>query len=429
MLYQLPPFACCTGARRGAFRGLPEPAFSMKLRVLLAATLCVLSACTADAPTLASPQAAPPSLEVQHASTSGYPGFYFYNGIIPGDTALGTFDGGLSPTVRICRMTGSTCGSTLATVHQHHRVVQPPGDGERRRGPLPGGLAHEPHGRGDGPDLPRLGDGGYAPAGVHGREDGEQLGGVLCHGPGRVHPLVRREARSPSTSASRRGCRAPSRCPPRASRLNVGAGVPVSATLRDLYGQPVADPVLWWVEHRPGVALLDSGMVVGLAGGDGHPVGVVRRHRGGDPRHGDGHAPCLDRAGHAGRPGQPRRLWGSAANNVYAANHTGMLRTTAPRGRTCPPVRWRSPVRRVGIRRDERVGRGRQGRAGAVGRHAHGRCSATTVPPSPRSPWATSTRRRARTRCAACGERRRTTCSRWATAAWCCATTARRGRG
>lgn len=310
----------------------------MKLRVLLAATLAVLSACKADAPTLASPEAAGPSLEVQHASTSGYPGFYFYNGIIPGDTALGTFDGGLSPTVRICRMTGDTCGSTLATFTKtsgtYGRLVTVNAGEERYQVDWPTNSTNAQTGQ-----IYRVSvTVGTRLLGFMDVKMVSSWAQFFATDPDEYIPWFAGST-LPIYFRIETGIPGSITVSTASINLNVGAGVNVSATLRDLYGNAMADTALWWLESS--VVRLDSGMVVGQTPGTATlyawyydievqiPVTVT------DTRLAWTTQTTPDREGSRG-------AWGAASNNVYVANHTGLLRYNGTSWTHQAPVRWRS---------------------------------------------------------------------------------------
>lgn len=311
----------------------------MSVRVFLAASLCAVAACgTADAPTLAGPEA-PPALEVRHASTSGYPGFYFYNGILPSPSQLGTFDPNVSPTVRICRITGDVCGANLATFTRtsgsYGRLVTVDTGEERYELSWPTGSTGAQTGH-----IYRvsvsvgtrvLGFMDVKMVASWGEFFGTDTDEYIPWFAGATLPVYFRIETGVPGSIT---------VSPSSISLNVGAGVSVSSVLRNLHGQPMADTALWWMDDT-NVAQLDSGMVVGLTPGTttlwawyydievAIPITVT------DTRRAWNTQTPPDAEGIRG-------LWGSAASNVYAASHTGLLRWNGSAWAHVTDARWRS---------------------------------------------------------------------------------------
>ncbi|HEY0018315.1 MAG TPA: hypothetical protein VGC13_18565 [Longimicrobium sp.] len=311
----------------------------MTLRALLAAAaLCALSACgIADGPTLAAP-GAPPSRQVQHTFTDGYPGFYFYNGILPGDSATGTFDPNVSPTVRICRITSGACGSNLATFTRtggsYGRLVTVNAGEERYELGWPTGSTGAQTGHvyrvSVSVGARTLGFMDVKMVSSWGEFFATDTDEYIPWFAGSTMPVYFRiETGVPgsitvSTSSI---------------NLNVGAGMQVTATLRDLHGQPMSQPALWWLESS--VVRMDSGMVVGQTPGTATlwawyydievqiPVTVT------DTRRAWSTQATPDDQGNRG-------VWGTAASNVYAANHTGLLRYDGAAWSHVADARWRS---------------------------------------------------------------------------------------
>jgi hypothetical protein len=310
-----------------------------RLRVLLAASLCALSACgVADAPTLATPDA-PASREVQHASTSGYPGFYFYNGILPGDSALGTFDSNVSPTVRICRITSGACGANLATFTRtsgsYGRLVTVNTGEERYELSWPTGSTGAQTGQ-----IYRVSV--SVGTRVQGFMDVKMVGSWAEFFATDLDEYIPWFAGStlPVYFRIETGVPGSITVSQPSITLNVGAGVAMTSTLRDLRGQPMAEPALWWMDDT-GVAEMDSGMVVAKTPGTTIlwawyydievqiPVTVT------DTRRAWNTMTTPDDQGNRG-------MWGTAATNVYAANHTGLLRWNGTAWAHVPEARWRS---------------------------------------------------------------------------------------
>jgi hypothetical protein len=309
-------------------------------RLLMAASLCALSACgMADAPTLAAPEA-PPSLEVRHASTSGYPGFYFYNGILPGDSALGTFDGGVYPTVRVCRITNGTCGSNLGTASRTspwwgNRYVTVNAGEERYQVDWPTGNVNAQTGQiyrvSVSVGTRTLGFMDVKMVASWAEFFSTDTDEYIPWFAGSTLPVYFRIETGVPGSIT---VSTPS------ISLNVGGGVTVSSVLRDLYGQPMADTALWWMDN-PDVAQMDSGMVVGKTPGTTIlwawyydievqiPVTVT------DTRRAWNTMTTPDNQGNRG-------IWGTGAGNVYAANHTGLIRWNGSAWSHITEARWRS---------------------------------------------------------------------------------------
>lgn len=308
-------------------------------RLLIAASLCALSGCgLADAPTAATPDA-PPSLEVQHASTEGYPGFYFYNGILPGNSALGTFDPNVSPTVRICRITGGACGANLATFTRAsgsygRRVVVNAAE-QRYELSWPTGSTGAQTGHiyrvsvTSGTRL--LGFMDVKMVSSWAEFFATDTDEYIPWFAGSTLPVYFRiETGIPgSITVSRTSI-----------NLNVGDGVSISATMRDLHGQPMAELPLWWMDN-PDVAKMDSGLVVARTPGTTIlwawyydievqiPVTVTDTRRAWT---------AMTTPTDQGNRG----IWGTSASNVYAANHVGLLRWDGASWALVPQVQWRT---------------------------------------------------------------------------------------
>lgn len=304
--------------------------------------LVALAACgVADAPTLAIPES-PPSQEIYHWSNGGNEGFWFYDGGPPAGETSAPFDSNVSPTVRICRVTNGVCGPTLAsftrtsgsygrlvtadTANDEYDLSWPTGSTNAQAGQvyrISVSAASRELGYLDvymvttWQELWTTDQTQYVPwvAGV-------TLPVSFFIGQGMPGSI--------SVSAS-------------SLSLNVGDGRSITATLRGLQGQTVSGNIYWEMEptSSPQAAVLDSGLVVGLAPGTATlwawhadimvqiPVTVT------DTRRAWNTQATPDDQGNRG-------LWGSAANNVYAANYTGMLRYDGSAWSHVAPLRWRS---------------------------------------------------------------------------------------
>lgn len=312
----------------------------MKMRRLyMAVSLCALSACgMADAPTLATPEA-PPALEVRHASTEGYPGFYFYNGILPGDSALGTFDPNVSPTVRICRITSGACGPNLATFTRtsgsYGRLVTVNAGEERYELNWPTGSTGAQTGH-----VYRVSV--SAATRVLGFMDVKMVSSWAEFFATDTDEYIPWFAGSNLPVYFRIETGVPGSITVSTSSisLNVGDGLAISATMRDLHGQPMATPPLWWMDN-PDVAKVDSGLVVARRTGTTLlwawyydievqiPVTVTDTRRAWSTM-----ATPTDQGN--------RGIWGTSASNVYAANHVGLLRWDGAAWAHVPEVHWRT---------------------------------------------------------------------------------------
>ncbi len=314
----------------------------MMLRGFALLALFAAAACgTADAPTLADPERAP-SQEIYHWSNGGNEQFWFFDGgAYPGQTAA-PFDPHVSPTVRICRMTGGSCGPTLATFTRttgsYGRLVTVDTANDEYDLSWPTGSTGASGGQ-----VYRIS--------VHAAS--RELGYLDVYMVTTWQELFTTDGTQyvpwvagvnfPLTFYIGQGMPGSLSLSASSITLNVGEGKPITATLRGLQGQVVTNRVDWEVEptSSPGAALLDSGMVVGLAPGTAilwawHadiqvqiPVTVT------DTRRAWNAQSTPDDQGNRG-------LWGSAANNVYAANHTGMLQYNGTAWSHVPALRWRS---------------------------------------------------------------------------------------
>jgi hypothetical protein len=310
----------------------------MSVRVLLGASLCALAACgTADAPTLAVPES-PPTLEVRHASTTGYPGFYFYNGILPSSPEVGTFDPNVSPTVRICRITNDTCGPNLATFTRtsgsYGRLVTVNTEEERYELSWPTGSTGAQTGHvyrvsvSVGTRVVGFMD--VLMVSSWGQFFSTDTDEYIPWFAGSALPVwFRIETDVPGSITVSTSSIA----------LNVGAGVNVSSVLRNLHGQPMADKPRWWMDDT-NVAQMDSGMVVGKTPGTTilwawyYDIEVPITVTVTDTRRAWNTVATDVEAN--------RGIWGASASSIYAANHTGLLRWNGAAWAHVADARWRS---------------------------------------------------------------------------------------
>ena len=312
----------------------------MRIRNLLALVLPAAAGCV-DAPTLSTPDAAPSEV-IYHWSNGGNEGFWFFNGGPPAGQTAAPFDSNVQPTVRICRIVNGTCGPTLATFTRtsgsYGRLVT-------------ADTANDEY------DL-------NWPTGSTGAQPGHvyrvsvsaasrELGFLDVYMVTSWQELFTTDASQyvawvagvnlPISFFIGQGMPGSITLSASSVSVNVADARPVTATLRGLQGQVVAGDVYWDLEptSSPQAAVLDSGLVVGTAPGTAilwawHadivvqiPVTVT------DTRQAWTTQATPDNQGNRG-------MWGSAANNVYAANHTGMLRYNGTAWAHVADVRWRT---------------------------------------------------------------------------------------
>jgi hypothetical protein len=85
----------------------------LKRAATLAAVLAV-AACTADSKSPTAVEAPRPTIS-DAAHSGAVPGFYFLPPMVPAPSYSGTFDPALAPRVEICELSGTSCGTLLAT--------------------------------------------------------------------------------------------------------------------------------------------------------------------------------------------------------------------------------------------------------------------------------------------------------------------------
>lgn len=319
----------------------------MRLRTLPAAALALLAACdAAEPPTFA---AAPetPAAAIYHWPSGGTKGFHFVPWSPPANATPNPFDPGLSPVVTVCRLVNGACGPTVATFSRTsgsfgRRVTVNAAD-EQYEVDWPTGSSNVSPGQIYRVSV-RVGarELGYGDVQMVGSfwelfaVDGSQYVGWL---PGWTLPInFRIETGIPGSIALSSTSLA----------VGVGEGKPFTAQVRDLHGQPLATDWLGLemesTSSAPGpVAVLDSGLVVGAHPGTAIlwawvedlvvqvPVTVADNRRSW-PAH----------AGPAPADAGFRALWGAAANNLFAAGHTGLLRHQGTGWTFVDALRWRS---------------------------------------------------------------------------------------
>lgn len=315
----------------------------MRIRGLPALALLAAAACgVTDSPTLATPGDAAPAQTIYHWTTGGNEGFWFFDGGPPAGQTAPPFDPNVQPTVRVCRVTGGSCGPTLATFTRtsgsYGRLVTVDNQNQAYEVSWPTGSTGAQPGQ-----VYRVS------VSVGSRELGFIDVYMITHwtqlwttDTSEYLPYVA-GLNLPLSFYIGQGMPGSITLSASSLNLNVAAGSTVTATLRGLQGQAITGDIYWELEptSSPQAAVLDSGMVVGLAPGTATlwawhadiivqiPVTVT------DTRRPWTTHTTPDDQGNRG-------LWGSAANNVYAANHTGMLRWNGSTWSHVAAVRWRT---------------------------------------------------------------------------------------
>lgn len=315
-------------------------------RVLLIGSLAALAAC--DAATLPTePVATPPeapSREFYHAPTWGTQGFTFSFWSLPAVVPVNAFDGGLQPTVEICRLTNGACGPVLATFTRtsgsYGQLVTVDAAEELYTVSWPTGSTGAQAGQTYRVSV-RV---GTRPLGYADVQMASSLFGFFAIDREEFVPWVagltlpisfRIEAGIPGSitlSAS-------------SIAVNVGESATLTAQVRDLRGNPLAVPAEWWIRTSSSVdggqvVQVDSGWVIGTEAGTGLitawiedvettiPVTVT------DARRAWTSVATPDDQG-------IRAMWGTGGAPAFAAGHAGMLRN-AGGWQYVDAVRWRA---------------------------------------------------------------------------------------
>lgn len=310
----------------------------------LVGAMALLAACGDSPSAPVDPDETVPVKELYHWPNGGTEGFRFLPSDVPAGYTPGTFDPNASPVVEICRVTAGTCGPVLATFsrtsgsygrlvtvstgEQSYNLSWPTAStgvqsGQTYRVTVRAGMREL--GYADVYFVTNIiqyffvDPEEYVPwfagltLGISFRIDT----GI----PGYINP-------SPSSVT-----------------VNVGDAVPLSASVLDLAGSPLAEDLAWELEttsSAPGpVAQLDSGWVVGQYPGTATvwtwtgdlmttvPVTVT------DTRYPWTAQATPDNQGNRG-------VWGAAATNAFVASWTGVLRNNGGGWAQVPAVRWRT---------------------------------------------------------------------------------------
>ncbi|HEX2189051.1 MAG TPA: Ig-like domain-containing protein [Longimicrobiaceae bacterium] len=229
--------------------------------------LLLLAACTGDSGSLLAPEPGGPTLEVSDAAHSGtVPGFYFLPPMVQQPSYTGTFDPALSPQVEVCELSGTSCGTVIAT---YTTTTGPGGEVVRVD---PGGEKYSINWHTDlfSLDVTRhyrisvfVGSFRLGFADVDPVSTGKELklvdtGEYIALVDGRTLPVKFRIETGIVASVT---------VAPSSAEIGVGETQQFTATLTDLHGNPVAAAVAW-SSSDPAVATVDgSGLATGVAEG------------------------------------------------------------------------------------------------------------------------------------------------------------------
>jgi len=320
----------------------------MRRALLLLALAALAGACDSlESPTLAAPeQAAPPgkpSRWIADGRSWGASGFYWELWSSPQTTYTGTFDGGLSPVVEVCRVNADDeCGTLVAwfsrTGGSTTRRVTVNATEQRyeTEWATPSSAAGQVY-----RVSVRVGTRSLGHADV---QMVTSLGQFWTVDYGLYVPWVS-GATLPIAFRIETGI--PGSITLSSSSLNVGVGdaVTLTATVRDLRGNAMPSIAAeWWVGNTSAAAgpvvSVDSGWVIGANAGTGRvmawldnieaeiPVTVT------DTRRAWTAAATPDAQG-------IDALWGSGSTPTFAAGHAGMLRHNGASWQYVDAVRWR----------------------------------------------------------------------------------------
>jgi hypothetical protein len=312
------------------------------IRVLLFG-LAALAACDgAELPTASTPiEPKAPSYTVDHWPTGGVPGFLFTFANIPSGAPSNPFDGTLSPTVEVCRVTNDVCGPVLATFTRtsgsYGRLVTVDTQDEEYQVTWPTGSTGAQAGQVYRVSV-RVGTRSLGFMDVRMITNWWEL---FTTDTNVYYPWIA-GANLNVTFRIEQGIPGSVQVTPTNLHLNVGDGRSLNTVVRDLHGQTMAGAsVYMYIENGAAeVATLDSGLVVGVTGGTATlwagygdvwtevPVTVNDTRR-----------QWIAVGTQAGET--HRAVWGTSASDLYTATHTGVMRWNGSAWSYADPVRWR----------------------------------------------------------------------------------------
>lgn len=312
------------------------------IRILLLGLAAVAACDAAGLPTASAPvEPQAPSYIVDHWPTGGIAGFLFTFANPPVGATSAPFDGTLSPTVEVCRVTNDACGPVLATFTRtsgsYGRLVTVDLGDEEYRVAWPTGSTGAQAGQVYRVSV-RVGTRSLGSMDVLMITNWWQL---FTTDTNEFYPWIAGLGLN-VTFRIEQGIPGSLQVTPASLNLNVGDGRTLSAVVRDLHGQTLAGAeAFMYVENPAGaVAALDSGMVVANTPGTAElwagyddvwtlvPVTVTDTRR--------------QWVAVGAQPGETHRaVWGTSASDLYTATHTGVMRWNGTTWSYADPVRWR----------------------------------------------------------------------------------------
>lgn len=334
----------------------------MRFNALLVTCLAALAACdaptapaAANEPTTQVPVGAPaqPRGTISHWSNWGTPQFYFLPSTPPTDVAENAFDATLSPTVTICRMSGSTCGTTLASFSKssgsYGRTIAVSTSGRSYTVVWPTGSTT---GMGSGQTYRVAVTVGSRTLGFEDVRTVSNSAGLAAVDTSLYEGVVSGQSFTISFRINQ-GIPASISLSSANFTVGVGSGKAITATVTDLRGQVMSNPDLGWQIVNSSaaagqVAVLDSGMVIGTNTGtatlwawvDDVETSITVTVN--EPRHQWTVLSTPDNQG-------IKAVWGTASNNMFAASYTGVLRNNGGSWAHVAAARWRSMNDVVGL--------------------------------------------------------------------------------
>ncbi|HEX8695032.1 MAG TPA: Ig-like domain-containing protein [Longimicrobium sp.] len=236
-------------------------------RAATAAAILFAAACTGDAGKVLGPSEGPRATISDAAHAGQVPGFYFLPPLVPAPSFSGTFDPALSPTVVVCELSGTSCGSTVATFTTSSglggQVVQVSPAEELYKVNWHTNLSNL-----DPAKTYRISVYvgtfllGYADVDVV--SSGKELKNVDTQ---QYIPLVD-DKTLPIKFRIETGIVGQVVVSPASATINVGQTQQFTATLIDLHGNPVTGPTVTWSSSNTAVATIDqTGLATGVSPG------------------------------------------------------------------------------------------------------------------------------------------------------------------
>lgn len=314
------------------------------MRSIYAALLGVaaLAACdAAELPTAAAPiEPRAPAYTVDHWPTGGVPGFLFTFANIPSWATSNAFDGTLSPTVEVCRVTNDACGPVLATFTRtsgsYGRLVTVDTADEEYQVTWPTGSTGAQAGQVYRVSV-RVGTRSLGFMDVRMITSWWEL---FTTDTEVYYPWIA-GVNLNVTFRIEQGIPGSVQVTPASIDINVGDGRTLTSVVRDLHGATMSSATAYaYVENGTADVVLDSGMVVGNAPGTSEvwvgygdvwtmvPVTVTDTRR--------------QWVAVGTQPSETHRaVWGTSTSDLYTATYTGVMRYNGTAWSYAEPVRWR----------------------------------------------------------------------------------------